>query len=136
MKAMTWQEALRRMAFLIREGYRASGGTAAGRFDKERTTGPKASGGAPPPIPTLVDEWLGEDGLITNCIYRMERDVAQMSRGWKGKPAKEFMEERDQRIVTRYEGWSASKAGAYENLSQSQIRRIREKAGKRPKDGV
>ena len=134
MKRLTWQEALRRMAFLIRDAYRASGGVSSGRHDSP-TSHSKASSSPPPPIPTLVDEWLGEDGLITNCIYRMERDVEQLSRGWRGKPAAEMREERDVRIVERYEGWSASRAGAYENLSQSQIRRIRERAGKRPGDG-
>lgn len=124
------------MAFLIRDADRASGGISSGRLDKERTTGSKSSSTAPPKVKTLVDDWLGEDGIITNCIYKMERDVAQLSRGWRGKPAAEMMEERDERIVTRYAGWSASKAGAYENLSQSQIRRIREKAGRHPRNGL
>lgn len=88
---------------------------------------PRLNGGS------LFDEYTGEDGELTRLVYRMQRDVERHKKG--GRKA-EMKEERDKRILEKYEGWPATKVAEWEGLSQTSVRRIRESADKRPIDGL
>ena len=95
-----------------------------------KVSGGKASSSAPRHTERLYDKHVDELRLT---LYRAERDLDRYKRG---RAAVEDKEDRDKRIIEEYVGQPAVRVAIFVDLSQSQVRRIREQHDRNPADGT
>lgn len=125
---MTHKELLRQMGFVLDQmGLLAEGHTTSWNA---KVSGGKASSSAPRTTEQLFDKHVDELRLT---LYRAERDLNRYKRGRESIVDKE---DRDRRIIEDYVGWPAVKVAVFVDLSQSQVRRIREQHDRKPSDGT
>lgn len=126
--------ALHRIAQALAE-MRTLSETPAVAYDRDRVTGGESETVGPAgSADTLADEWAGRLERMAEAI---EHELA-LARNrfanphWSGA---ERREDRDQRILTMYEGRGIGYAAFVEGCRQETIERVRRRNGRRAEDG-
>ena len=118
-------EVIQALGRVLRDMALLAGGSTGGAFDSVRVHGGETDN--TPRGHSFRDRYIGERGELTMLVYKMQRDVEQFTHRKPGG-GQERKEERNARIVQMYEGWHPTKVAVYEDLSDRQIRTIREEA--------